>query len=301
LRADSRCGPFGTAELPAAALGTDVTAANDRVRRPIRNHIHTPSSLGHDPTGPSLRGSKIDGSAEEAPHVGVGQQSDDEGLLVTVGSASDNHARGFKRYGQPDSHVASWHANHGNARPLIAEGLSSEEAAVAYDASMPLGPRWFREGGGMPPISLDPPSGRYLPFAEREELVVLRGIIVSHRMTFRSTATAWKRDRLPVTGVRQLTPEHLLFLWESGRSKPVPGEDQMPYSTINGKLIDGRPPTASRCPALGSAFARKIQPCVHAQVDTVSVGGLAASPRDGGESAWTMRLSTTGAPGPRML
>ena len=56
----------------------------------------------------------------------------------------------------------------------IAEGLSSEEAALACGVSQPLGPRWFREGGGMPPISLDPPSGRYLSFAEREEVAVLR-------------------------------------------------------------------------------------------------------------------------------
>src|SRR5690606_41544574 len=56
----------------------------------------------------------------------------------------------------------------------IAEGLTSEDAAVACGVSQPLGPRWFREGGGMPPISLDPPSGRYLPFAEREEIAVLR-------------------------------------------------------------------------------------------------------------------------------
>jgi DNA invertase Pin-like site-specific DNA recombinase len=50
---------------------------------------------------------------------------------------------------------------------LIAQGLSSEDAAVACGVSLPLGTRWFREGGGMPPISLDPPSGRYLSFAER--------------------------------------------------------------------------------------------------------------------------------------
>jgi transposase, IS30 family len=33
--------------------------------------------------------------------------------------------------------------------------------------------RWFRQGGGMPPISLAPVSGRYLSFAEREEIAVL--------------------------------------------------------------------------------------------------------------------------------
>jgi IS30 family transposase len=57
---------------------------------------------------------------------------------------------------------------------LIAQGLSSEDAAVACGVSMPLGPRWFRDAGGMPLISLDPPSGRYLSFAEREEIALLK-------------------------------------------------------------------------------------------------------------------------------
>ena len=36
------------------------------------------------------------------------------------------------------------------------------------------GARWFRHAGGMPPISLDEPTGRYLSFAEREEIALLR-------------------------------------------------------------------------------------------------------------------------------
>ena len=49
----------------------------------------------------------------------------------------------------------------------ITRGLSSEEAAVSCGVSPPVGGRWFREGGGMPPISLAPRSARYLSFAER--------------------------------------------------------------------------------------------------------------------------------------
>jgi IS30 family transposase len=56
----------------------------------------------------------------------------------------------------------------------IREGLSSEDAAVACGVSMPVGSRWFRQAGGMPPITLIPPSGRYLSFAEREEIALLR-------------------------------------------------------------------------------------------------------------------------------
>lgn len=56
----------------------------------------------------------------------------------------------------------------------VAEGLTSEDAAVACGVPMTVGIRWVREGGGMPPIRLDPPSGRYLSFAEREEIALLR-------------------------------------------------------------------------------------------------------------------------------
>jgi IS30 family transposase len=56
----------------------------------------------------------------------------------------------------------------------IAAGMPSETAALACGVSQPLGPRWFREAGGMAPISLGPHSGRYLSFAEREELALLR-------------------------------------------------------------------------------------------------------------------------------
>ena len=56
----------------------------------------------------------------------------------------------------------------------IARGASSEEAAVAAGVSQAVGSRWFRQAGGMPPITLAPLSGRYLSFAEREEIAILR-------------------------------------------------------------------------------------------------------------------------------
>jgi len=61
---------------------------------------------------------------------------------------------------------------------VIAAGQSSEDAAVGAGVSPAVGVRWFREAGGMPPSTLapssKPPSGRYLSFAEREELAILR-------------------------------------------------------------------------------------------------------------------------------
>jgi hypothetical protein len=61
---------------------------------------------------------------------------------------------------------------------LIAAGQSSEDAAVGVGVSPPVGSRWFREAGGMPPSTLGrsskPPSERYLSFADREEIALWR-------------------------------------------------------------------------------------------------------------------------------
>src|SRR6266496_2629162 len=56
----------------------------------------------------------------------------------------------------------------------IARGVSSEDAAAVAGVSAAVGVRWFREGGGMPSVSMRPASGRYLSFGEREEIALLR-------------------------------------------------------------------------------------------------------------------------------
>ena len=56
---------------------------------------------------------------------------------------------------------------------LIATGLSCEAAGVEVGVSTPVASRWFRHAGGMSPISLAEPTGRYLCFAEREEIAIL--------------------------------------------------------------------------------------------------------------------------------
>ena len=60
----------------------------------------------------------------------------------------------------------------------IAQGMTSEDAALAAGVSQPVGTRLFRKAGGMPPTmfksSAKPPSGRYLSFAEHEEIALLR-------------------------------------------------------------------------------------------------------------------------------
>jgi IS30 family transposase len=56
----------------------------------------------------------------------------------------------------------------------ISRGVSSESAAVEAGVAAVIGVRWFREGGGMPSVTVAPLSGRYLSFAEREEIALLR-------------------------------------------------------------------------------------------------------------------------------
>jgi IS30 family transposase len=56
----------------------------------------------------------------------------------------------------------------------IAAGMPSDQAGVVAGVSSAVGVRWFREGGGMPSVSRAPLSGRYLSFAEREEIALLK-------------------------------------------------------------------------------------------------------------------------------
>lgn len=86
---------------------------------------------------------------------------------------------------------------------LIGQGLSSEEAAVQSGASAPVGSRWFREAGGMPPSqyskSSPPLSGRYLSFTEREEIALCcaqgLGVCVIARKIGRAASTVSRELR----------------------------------------------------------------------------------------------------------
>ena len=56
----------------------------------------------------------------------------------------------------------------------IARGASSQDAGVEAGVSPAVGTRWFREAGGMPTSRFEPHSGRYVSFAEREEIAICR-------------------------------------------------------------------------------------------------------------------------------
>ncbi len=81
----------------------------------------------------------------------------------------------------------------------VAKGLLPVEAAAAVGVSQPVGQRWFHNAGGMPPFDLNfQPSGRYLSFAEREEIALLK----AQDKGVREIARAIGRD--PATVSREL-------------------------------------------------------------------------------------------------
>ena len=80
----------------------------------------------------------------------------------------------------------------------IARGLTSEDAALVADVCTPVGTRWFRENGGMPPRNLASLSGRYLSFSERKEIALLR----AQRLGVREIAR--RTGRCPSTISREL-------------------------------------------------------------------------------------------------
>ncbi len=85
----------------------------------------------------------------------------------------------------------------------IAEGMSSEDAAVGAGVPQAVGTRWFRKAGRMPPAmfgrSAKPLCGRCLSLAEREELAILRaqdlGVRDIARQIGRSASTISRRLR----------------------------------------------------------------------------------------------------------
>lgn len=121
---------------------------------------------------------------------------------------------------------------------FIATGLSSEDAAVACGVSGPVGSRWFRDRGGMPLLQLKPLSGRYLSFAEREEIALLNaqrvGVRGIARQLGRSPSTI-SRELRRNAATRGAQPEYRASVaqWKAElmarRPKPV-------KLAVNGRL-----------------------------------------------------------------
>jgi transposase, IS30 family len=81
----------------------------------------------------------------------------------------------------------------------VGQGLTTVAAAERAGVSSNVGQRWFRECGGVPPVDLADPVGRYLTLAEREEIAIglaqQRGVREIARQLGRHPATVSREAR----------------------------------------------------------------------------------------------------------
>ena len=68
----------------------------------------------------------------------------------------------------------AWREDRVRFWAAIAGGAKTEDAAAVAGVSGPVAFRWFRHAGGVNPALPPAVSGRYLSFAEREDIALMR-------------------------------------------------------------------------------------------------------------------------------
>src|SRR3954451_19121756 len=72
----------------------------------------------------------------------------------------------------PGRPTVAWREDRVRFWVAISRGVMTEDAAVVAGVSSPVAFRWFRHAGGVNPCLPSTVSGRYLAFAEREDIAV---------------------------------------------------------------------------------------------------------------------------------
>ena len=81
----------------------------------------------------------------------------------------------------PGRPTVAWREDRVRFWAAIARGVKTEDACAQARVSGPVGFRWFRHAGGVNPCLPSSVSGRYLSFAEREDIAILHAQQVSAR------------------------------------------------------------------------------------------------------------------------
>jgi len=182
----------------------------------------------------------------------------------------------------------------------IAVGLESEDAALEAGVPPVVGTRWFRKAGGILPAmfgqSAKPLSGRYLLFAEREEIALLRARGYPMREVARRLG---RKQRRRSHGSCGAMPPLEAAVWSIARrqrngmpSEPLAGQSRgslrstrhcepmllCPAQPCPGKAVDmdggrigrGQTPGArSRSPAGSRSTSRTMTPCASAMKPSI--------------------------------
>src|SRR4051794_15415659 len=143
---------------------------------------------------------------------------------------------------------------------FIAAGLSSEDAAMKVGVSQPVGFRWFRQAGGMAPSHLSPsskpPSGRYLSFAEREEIALWRaqGLgarEVARRLGRAASTISRELRRNAATRGGALEYRATAAQWHAERAARRPKRAKLAANPALRTYVEGRLARAARAPGGG--------------------------------------------------
>jgi transposase, IS30 family len=160
----------------------------------------------------------------------------------------------------------------------IASGHSSEDAAVNAGVSAAVGVRWFRRAGGMPPTQFSQSSkslsGRYLSFAEREEIAILRaqghGVRTIARQLNRPPCTISRElRRNAATRSGALDYRATTAQWHADRSARRPKPAKLAVNPILRDYVQdrlaGMIATPDGAPIVGPKVAWKGRRAVHRQ------------------------------------
>ncbi len=134
----------------------------------------------------------------------------------------------------------------------IATGITSEKVAEAVGVSQAVGSRWFRHRGGMPLFMSKAVSGKYLSFAERKEIALLRaqslGVReIARRIGRNPSAVSRELTRNAATRGAQLEYRASVAQWKAElsarRPKPAklvahPQLRQYVQARLEGKILD---------------------------------------------------------------
>ena len=140
---------------------------------------------------------------------------------------------------------------------FIAEGLSSENAAMEVGVSQPVGFRWFRTAGGIAPSHLSrsakPLSERYLSFAGREEIALLRaqglGVREVARRLGRAASTISRElRRNAATRGGELAYRAITAQWHAERSARRPKRAKLAVNSALRAYVQDRLSSAVAAP-----------------------------------------------------
>jgi hypothetical protein len=127
----------------------------------------------------------------------------------------------------------------------IARGVSSEDAAAVAGVSQAVGSRWFRQAGGMPPITLAPLSVRYLSLAEREEIAILRaqqlGVrVIARRLDRSASAISRELRRNASTRSHSVAYRAATAQWYAERRASRPKEAKLAANQVLREYVQDR-------------------------------------------------------------